>query len=226
MGYEFIKNIKYFVSCFLDLIYTSEEGCIACGKYINGESLLCRECNSAVKICNKSFEIKSQEYIMRCYSSFYYSGLGKELIGRLKYKSDFRAGDVLVEYMLHTIKTHDVKFDVVTYVPCSKTTMKKRGYNQSQYLAKNIGYKTNTRVVNLLKKIKHTKDQIGLGGEERWKNLQGAFLVKNENEIKNKKVLLVDDVITTGATAFYCSKLMAEKGAASVCILTGAKSNI
>ncbi|QGU94155.1 ComF family protein [Clostridium bovifaecis] len=226
MGYEFIKNLKYLTSCFLDLIYNSGEECIACGEYANSKSLLCERCNSSIKLCNKSFEITIHGHSMSCYSSFYYSGLGKELIGRLKYKSDFRAGDALVEYMLYTIKFNDVKFDTVTYVPCSKATMKKRGYNQSQYLAKKIGHNTNTKVLTLLKKIKHTKDQIGLSGEERWENLQGAFLAINENEIKNKKILLVDDVITTGATAFYCSRLMMEKGAVSVCILTGAKSSI
>ncbi|WP_415875401.1 ComF family protein [Clostridium sp.] len=209
----------------LDVIYNPEE-CIVCGAYVNNESLLCTKCSSEIRICNKFFQITRQNYSIRCYSSFYYSGLGKELIARLKYKSDFRAGDVITEYMLNTIKTYKINFDIVTYVPCSKSTLKKRGYNQSQYLAKKIAYKTNSKVVELLKKFKDTKDQIGLNGEERWKNLSEAFKAVNGNEIINKNILLVDDVITTGATAFYCSILMIEKGAANVYVLTGAKSSV
>lgn len=225
MGHELIKDIKYFFGCFLDLIYNPEE-CMVCGEYIKNGGLLCAKCSSEIRICNKFFKITRQNYSIPCYSSFYYSGLGKELIARLKYRSDFRAGDVITEYMLNTIKIHKVNFDIVTYVPCSKSALKKRGYNQSQYLAKKIAHKTNSRVVEFLKKFKDTKDQIGLNGEERWKNLEGAFEVTNENKINNKNILLVDDVITTGATAFYCSTLMIEKGASNVYILTGAKSSI
>lgn len=226
MGNEFIKNIKYLGKCVLDLIYSNGGECIACGEYIGEKDLLCNKCSTNLKMFNKSFEIINKNQSIKCYSAFYYSGLSKELIGKLKYKSDFRAGEVLAKYMTEIIKNYSIDFDLVTYVPSSRAAMKKRGYNQSEYLAKSIGDKTNTKVIQLLKKNKETKDQIGLGGEERWINLQDCFEIINEEKLKCKKILLVDDVITTGATAFHCSKLMLEKGADNAYILTGAKSSI
>lgn len=228
MGYEFIKNIKYFANCFLDFLYNHGEECVACGEYLHSHKgiSICSECSTEIKMCNKSFEILNEGMGILCYSSFYYSGLGKELIGRLKYKSDFKAGEVLAKYMSNTIKSYNLSFDLITYVPSSKVSMKKRGYNQSEYLAKRIGNEIQVKVLSLLKKTKETKDQIGLSGEERWKNLEGCFEAVNEKVLKGKKILLVDDVITTGATAFHCSKLMLNKGADKVYIVSSAKSNI
>ena len=71
-----------------------------------------------------------------------------------------------------------------------------------------------------------TKDQIGLSGEERWNNMEKCFEIQESKFIKNKKILLVDDVITTGATAFHCAHNLKESGINDVCILTIAKSNV
>lgn len=226
MGYELIKNIKYIINCLLNLIYNCGSKCIGCGNYVKEDDLLCSHCKNMIKTCNKSFDLKMKDIDIKCYSAFYYSSLGKELVRRLKYKRDFMAGEIIVKYMLDTIKKHKVDFDLITFVPCSKATLKKRGYNQSQFLAKNIAEGTDTKAIQLLKKIKDTEDQIGLNGEERWNNLKGCFETTNINYIKDKRILLVDDVITTGATAYYCSKLLKNAGAKCVYLCTGAKSNL
>ena len=73
------------------------------------------------------------------YSVSYYSGVMMELILKLKYKSNFRAGEVIAEYMINLIKTENIQFDFITYIPMTKISIKKRGYNQSEYLARIIG---------------------------------------------------------------------------------------
>ncbi|MGY0374380.1 ComF family protein [Clostridium sp. JNZ J1-5] len=226
MGNGFIKDIKYLVDCILDVIYSSGEECISCKEYTGNGKLLCRNCTLKIKPCNDAFDISVKEYKFKCYSAAYYSGLVKELIARLKYKSDFKAGEALVEYMLSTIKRHNLKFDIITYVPLTKKSLRKRGYNQSKYIAKLIGNDTNTKVIPLLKKIRDTKDQIGLNAEERWNNLENSYKSINSKEIHGKTILLIDDVVTTGATAFYCAKDMVEHGAKEVYIATAARSNI
>lgn len=226
MGNEFIKNIKYLWECILNVIYSDDRECVLCNEYVRDDKSLCSKCEIKVKLCKNHFEINEENFRVKCYSSAYYSDVIKELVIKLKYKSDFKAGEVLVEYMLNTIKSKNIKFDIITYVPSTKEAIKKRGYNQSRYLAKTIAYKTNTKILEFLVKDKDTRDQIGLNGEERWSNLKNSFKCTNEKYLKNKRILLVDDVITTGATSFYCAKAMLGNGASDVIILTSAKSSL
>lgn len=226
MGNEFIKDIKYLLNCFFSIIYSGDTECIICGEYVDSNILLCNTCKNKIKTCVGSYEINKGNLKINSYSGAYYSNIVKELVARLKYKSDFNAGNVLAKYMLKTIKCNNVKFDVITYVPLTLKSFKKRGYNQSKYLAKIIGYKRNTKVIKSLKKLKNTKDQIGLNGEERWKNIKNTFLCINKKDLNNKCVLLIDDVITTGATGFYCAKELLKCGAKEVIILSAARSFI
>ena len=227
MGNEFIKIIKYFINCFLEVIYSSEEECVVCKEEINNkEYMLCNSCISRIKTCSSSYNMSVDRRYVSCYSGVYYSGIVKELISRLKYKSDFRAGEALSIYMLQTIKANNLSFDIITYVPSTKKTLKRRGYNQSEFLAKTIGNKTDTKVLGILSKVKETKDQIGLSGEERWNNLRDSYKVNKVKDIRGKRVLLVDDVITTGATGFFCAEDMLKNGVKQVYILTAAKSSI
>ncbi|MCY6355465.1 ComF family protein [Clostridium sp. ZS2-4] len=226
MGNEFIKNIKYLCECVLNVIYSDDRDCVLCNEYVRDDKYLCDKCKSKVKLCKNHFEINEENFIVKCYSSAYYSDVIKELVIKLKYKSDFKAGEVLVEYMLNTIKSKNIKFDIITFVPSTKEAIKRRGYNQSKYLAKAVAYKTNTKILEFLIKDNDTRDQIGLNGEERWTNLKNSFKCINEKYLNNKTILLVDDVVTTGATSFYCAKTMLGNGARNVIVLTCAKSSL
>ncbi len=160
------------------------------------------------------------------WSVFYYSNIVKELIIRLKYKSDFICGEILAKYMLELVKKNELKFDLISYVPMTKKALKNRGYNQSEFLANYLSRFLNIKVIcNLIKTI-DTKDQIGLSGEERWNNMKKCFKIEKSEIIKNKNILLIDDVITTGATAFHCAHNLKENGANNIYVLTIAKSNV
>ena len=124
------------------------------------------------------------------------------------------------------VQGENFDFDIITFIPATKDSMKKRGYNQSELLAKHIGKNMNIDVKGYLSKIKETKDQIGLTEEMRWLNSMNSFSLKNQYPLKGKNVLLVDDVITTGATAFSCAKEIKKGGAKNVIILTAAKSKL
>ncbi|OFI05031.1 ribose-phosphate pyrophosphokinase [Clostridium acetireducens DSM 10703] len=226
MGNRFIKNIKYVIDCILSVIYSDEGNCVICNKILYDGRFICDNCTRDIKLCKHKTNIKKQEFSFSVYSSAYYSGVMKELILNLKYHRDFKSGEIISEYMFKNLLENNMEFDAITYVPVSRKKLKKRGYNQSKYLAKNLSEKTEKSLINSLNKIKDNKDQIGLNKEERWKNNKDCFCVKNKNKIVNKKILLVDDVITTGSTAFFCSKELIKNGAKEVIVLTAAKSSI
>ncbi|WP_242971967.1 ComF family protein [Haloimpatiens massiliensis] len=211
---------------FLDIVYYSEEECVVCGKKLFQDLYLCINCRDKIKDCEESIKFKIYNKETRIYSALYYSPAVKKIVLGLKYKSDFRCGNILADYMIKIIKDKEIHFDMITYVPLNKENEKKRGYNQSRYLAKYIGEKFDKKVIDCLKKSKETRDQIGLNGKERWVNLKDSFKFIKGKNIKNKKILLVDDVITTGATAYYCVSELLKNNSDEIIVLTAAKSKI
>ena len=106
----------------------------------------------------------------------------------------------------------------------TKKAIKKRGYNQSESLARIVSKSFGCPVVNCIEKIKNSSDQIGLDGNARWENLSYCFKLIDSKKISEKNILLIDDVITTGATAYYCAKEILNYGANAIIVLTAAKS--
>jgi competence protein ComFC len=226
MGSRIFKFLNYLLDCIMQVIYSSDDRCIICAQLNDKDELICEHCNCKIKLCSESFYASRDDKRFKCFSISYYSGVMLELILRLKYKSDFNCGEVIANLMLNFIQNNKIEFDIVTFVPVSKTSYKKRGYNQTQYLAGYIGKNLNKPVNSTLLKVKITRDQIGLYGNERWNNIKDSFKINKKVKIKNKIILLVDDVITTGATVFYCANILKNNGAKEVLILTAAKSKV
>ncbi|MDP4146141.1 MAG: ComF family protein [Bacillota bacterium] len=226
MGKRIVKFIRYMFECLLSVIYPYTCDCLICGDAVDENVQVCTECIKKLKFCSNPMLVTRNNIDIITYSSLYYSKAAKEMIIRLKYKSDFRSGKLLAKYMTETVKQFNLEFDLVTYVPTSRKVMKKRGYNQSRFLALSISENLDKNLIDCLKKQVDTLDQIGLGNEKRWDNLRESFRVCNMEKIKDKKILLVDDVITTGATAYYCAKELIGNGVNSVIVLTAAKSKI
>ncbi|WP_139905667.1 ComF family protein [Clostridium thermarum] len=224
MGCRFGKRVKFYLGCVLEVIYGRANNCMLCGDF--AEDMLCKSCQSKMKYSLIEGEVEKEGIRFKYYSCAYYNSLVKEMIIRLKYKSDFDCGALLTQLMERLIREKEISFDYITYVPCSEETFRKRGYNQSEFLSKKLSELTGKKVVHCLRKSKSTKDQIGLDRDARWTNLENSFAVENYKAIKDKKVLLIDDVITTGATAFYCGKALLLCGCREVNILTAAKSAI
>ena len=224
MGYGFGTSLKYFVRCVIDVIYGNSSSCILCSDY--AEEVLCESCKEKINYEFIKGKIEKEDTCMDYYSCAYYNSLVKEMIIRLKYKSDFSCGRVLAELMERLIEENSIKADYIAFVPSDKSTFKKRGYNQSKFLSEMLSQAIKLPTADCLIKDKPTKDQIGLDGEGRWNNLKQCFKVKNYQPIRGRKVLLIDDVITTGATAFYCAKALLEYGCSEVSVLTVAKSAI
>ena len=124
--------------------------------------------------------------------------------------------------MSNTITNRDIKgIDLIIPVPLHRRREAIRGYNQSYLLAKEIGRITELEVKNkILIKSTGTRSQSRLNFNDRLINLNGVFNIRNRQEIKNKNILLIDDIVTTGATLIECSKILHEAGARSITGLT------
>lgn len=199
----------------LNIIYPIEERCMVCDE--EGFIGICPSCKSRI---NKA---KNEGSIL---SYGFYGGILKSLILKFKYESNYNVGYLLANFLIEIIRESEIDIDIICYIPMIRKDERKRGFNQCKLIANEIGYNLNIPVSNCIKKVKHTKEQKKLTKEERIKNLIGAFEVTSNEDIKNKRVLLIDDVMTTGATIGECTKILKKSGVKEIIVLTIAKSNI
>lgn len=158
--------------------------------------------------------------------AFEYKGIVRKYILEYKFGSKPYISNFFAYELLKSKKVYEIlKFcDIIIPVPLDKKKQKQRGYNQSELITKILSQKSGLNTQNILLKIKHTKTQSLLENSERKKNVENAFCIKNPELVKNKKVIIFDDIFTTGATANEISKILKEAGGAkSVFILVIAK---
>ncbi|HCW52736.1 MAG TPA: amidophosphoribosyltransferase [Clostridium sp.] len=207
---------------FLEIIYPIESYCIICGK--EGHNGICDSCMSNIKQIEYIIPSKD-EMIINSYG--HYGGVLKKLILRLKYYNDFTAGDILAELLEKYIR-ENIKYSeyVISYIPMSKKSKKKRGFNQCEYIAKKVAYNLSIRNISILYKCKETKEQKRLLRQERFENIKNAFGIYEEKIKEIENVILIDDVTTTGATMIEAFKILKKYGIKQIKLLTLAKSHI
>jgi ComF family protein len=225
---EFRKIIKNFL---LDLFFP--KFCLGCQR--EGD-YLCPDCKSILDINQNHQKFKmghlSDLYFITEYKNF----LIKKLIQYLKYEPFCKelAKDLsllIIDHFQLIDKEPEFlknkKDWVLIPVPLEKRKIKWRGYNQAEEIAKNLSQFLKIPLLsNCLIKIKKTRPQVELSLEERKENVKGAFLVKNEKLIKNKKILLVDDVFTTGATMLECARILKEAGVKEIVGIVIARAHL
>ncbi|MBU4310524.1 ComF family protein [bacterium] len=156
-----------------------------------------------------------------------YQGVMREAILLLKYQKVKALisplGKLLLKYCQENLKIND--FDLVLPVPLYRSKRKEREFNQAEVFARIIDrhYSLPLSHENLLR-IRDTRTMSGLNPEERRRNVKGAFSVKRQEEVKNKRILLIDDICTTGATVDECSKVLLTAGVKEVTVLTLART--
>lgn len=218
MGKTFKRTIRKLWEALIEIIYPRENYCIICGE---------DDCFGICNNCKKSINFIGEPYQEEIISCGYYGGVLKELILKFKYKNDFTAGDILAELLEEYIaEKFDYKEYIITYIPLSKKSQKARGFNQCEYIASKIARDLSLEAVEILIKTKETKEQKKLKKDERFENIREAFGIKKGTDIKNKKIILIDDVTTTGATLQEAYKLLKKIDIDDIKLLTLAKSHI
>ena len=203
--------------------------CPGCNKKLQpGEDIVCPNCISSIP--KPTAERLQSEYRRKFASDNIISGFNslfifekeKELqhiIHSVKYNNKFLVGIYLGQLIGKELKPVLTEWQIDCIVPVPLHHLKKaeRGFNQSAYIAKGLGKEINKTVkTNLVKRLRYTQSQTELNLEERRQNILGAFSAKHLNYIKGKTFLLLDDVITTGATIKECGKVLRDAGAKDV----------
>lgn len=158
--------------------------------------------------------------------SFLYKGYIRKLILDFKFFGKYYLGKVFSQIMIKNEKLcRKLKFyDIIIPVPMHKLKKLERGYNQTEILSENLAENLNIFYdKNILIKVVNNKKQSSLSKNERYKNIKDVFKIEKTDKIKNKRIILVDDICTTSATLEECSKVLKEAGAIEVVALVIAK---
>lgn len=151
-----------------------------------------------------------------------YEGTLRSLIHLLKYKGMKPLARPLAELMNRALAV-DAAFDAIVPVPLYWRRQWGRGFNQAELLARHVGKQRGLSVINALRRRRATDTQASLATTGRRKNVAGAFTVRRNADVAGKRILLIDDVMTTGATAGACASVLKKAGAKSISLLTVAR---
>ncbi len=157
-----------------------------------------------------------------------YEGLLRQMIQRVKFQQATFLVEPLARRMLDSLKHRGLtSFDLATTVPLHWRHHWQRGYNQAWLLLKAMRrFGLRVPQQRLLRKVRHTRPQVGLAGEARRRNVRGVFAVRKPSAVSGRRILLVDDVLTTGATAGACAKALKRAGAAEVVVVVAAVAGV
>ena len=210
---EALDELRVCASCIKKIRPNPLPWCKSCGRALTNASDICAECRK------KRFSFE------RAYSAYTYEDALKELIHQFKYRNRLSLAKILSNLMIDFVMDNTGvvdKIDLVTYVPLPNNRLRKRGFNQSKVLAAKLSERFGIALGDLLEKTRATRPQSELSRDRRLVNVKGAFRAKEPYPV-NKRILLVDDVMTTGTTLDECSRVLVDSGAKSVRCLTLAR---
>ncbi len=198
-------------TCLRDAYYISDDFCNHCGS------------NKSKCSCGNTTSV----YLEDICGVYVYSGRARKALHRLKFEGNKNIASRLGDKMsLRIAKCYpEVSFELVCCVPMHREDRKHRGYNQSELLAKQVAKRLFIPFEDCLVKNKRTKMQHTLNADERNINLIGCIEIKDGFDVRNKTILLCDDIKTTGSTLFECQKALTDAGAKRVVCLCCAVSD-
>ncbi|MCI9038803.1 MAG: ComF family protein [Clostridia bacterium] len=203
--------------------------CGFCNKI--GEGYLCQNCKRKITCSNLYLnQIKLYQdkdiLIDEHFYLFSYTGIIREKILQYKFEDKAYLANTIYEFFMNNEKLYRFlkKYGIIIPVPISSSRKKERGYDQSELLARKISKMAGVSVeTQVLKKEKHNQPQSSLNKQQRKENVKDVYKVQNELKIRNKNILLLDDIYTTGSTANECAKMLKQAGGKKVGILTIAR---
>ncbi|MBU1999346.1 MAG: ComF family protein [Candidatus Omnitrophota bacterium] len=237
---------KGLIKGFLDLLYPAI--CLACRKRLPQEQqkqILCSGCRDKIKfnlppfcfhcgrnlgkkgINNKICRLCSKKKLNfdRAFAPCIYEGVIKELIHQFKYSGKKHLAEYLCGIIVNFVNEYELPINTVDFIipiPLSATRRREREFNQAEILGNYIGARFSKTVVkDILVRNRHTRSQTELDDLKRFTNIKGCFTLKNSEIAKGKNILIIDDVLTTGATLSEAALLLKSQGQAKqVLVLT------
>ena len=192
--------------------------CPFCGK-ATGKALLCDQCTQSLPRCEK---VRQGADFGRCAAPLYYEDTVRKAILDYKFHGKLGALDCFGRMMAETAAEHySGEFDAVTWVPVSKRRLKKRGFDQSRYLAASLCVDWHVAPLETLRKVRDNPPQSGIDDPAaRRANVLDVYEAVSPEQFAGKRLLLVDDICTTGSTLGECARVLKAAGAADVLCLT------
>ena len=224
--------------------FISAPVCPGCHSYMeNPHSPLCDDCQnhldfsgigSVCLICKCPEGVDCQCWaekqfdIPRLYYWGFYTDVIRELIHQFKFDGHHELGYYLTKIAMDVLydRMQGIKYDYIIPVPMLKKDINNRGFNQTHIIAQEVSGKLSIPAkFDILKKIKKTDLQANLKRDERWTNIADAFAVDDSANLKGRRVLLIDDIVTTGATCCECTKALYSAGAEDVTVFALISNN-
>ncbi|OGQ04317.1 MAG: hypothetical protein A2W61_05190 [Deltaproteobacteria bacterium RIFCSPLOWO2_01_44_7] len=195
--------------------------CVGCDIW---GALLCASCYDRLHFLKVPAHLPhlSKQYFTDAYSVLAYESLAHDWIHQYKYHRKLYLAPLFIS-LLSKANLSWENYDSIVPVPLHWTRQVRRGFNPTYLLTNELGKKLGKPILPYLKKVRRTKPQTKLSQEERLKNVKGTFACNRHQDIKDLSLLLVDDVLTTGATVNECAKVLMKAGAKRVDVLTLAR---
>lgn len=226
---------------FLDLIFPANIYCICCNQPIYNESYsICKSCQKEIKWitydtciqCGKPLAlnfathkcpdcVQTKHFFTQGFSCMVYDHFSKKMIHGLKFYNKGYYSKYFAELIFDKLKNQHIKFDYIIPVPLHKKRRKERGYNQSQLISYYLSKLSLIPILsNVLIRTRDTLPQNQLSLSQRKHNLKNAFKIRKPFLLFNKRILLIDDIYTTGNTVNACSKELLIHKASEVYVAT------
>lgn len=229
-GIEIVPQKKGFLHWILHLIYPPK--CVLCGAFLaEEEAVLCPQCAANLPRTNPNSGLQFGEAFTLCLSPLHYQGMLRRSFQRYKFKGQWHYSRIYSRWMIESLATWQPQWnlDLVTWVPLHPMRLRKRGYDQTKLLAQPVARYLGLPLIRTLRKQKNITAQSHLTTvSQRWENVKGSFQLLPGVEVEGRRILLIDDLITTGATLEQAASVLMEAGAEAVYCLTlacGAQRN-
>ena len=209
------------ISTILDLLFPPK--CVFCSKVLNkADEGWCDGCTESLPYTD-NYGKQDGDVFDFCISPLYYTGTVRRSVLRYKFRNAYYYSDTYGKVLAECIRdlnnngSFNAGFDIISWVPLSKKRLRKRGYDQAMLLATATALELDEVAVEALRKHIDVQPQSDLGDKaERSANISGAYVVSDSDVIAGKRVLLIDDVVTTGSTFDECSRVLLSAGAVRV----------
>jgi len=203
-------------SAILDILFPPK--CVFCSRVLGGtDEQWCDKCTESLPYADNQGRQDGDVFDF-CVSPLYYTGVVRSSILRYKFRDAPQYADIYGKVLAECIREcSDINYDIISWVPLSGKRERKRGYDQAMLLAAATALELGEVAVETLKKPRDVQAQSELGDKsERSANISGAYIASDPNAFSDKRILLIDDIVTTCSTLNECSKVLLSAGAAGV----------
>lgn len=211
-----------FINRLIALLYPRK--CPFCAKVIDEDKLLCRNCGRKLPFIIDR-PPRRFGFVDECYSTLEYKDSVRDSVHRFKFRGAAAYAEIYGAFLTKCIDENRIFCDIITWVPLSRARLRKRGYDQARLLAEYVAGHLGVEAQPLLKKARNNKAQSSLHDEKARKaNVKDAYILHSDISLQGKRILIIDDVVTTGATISECAGVLKKAGAAAVTGLTVASA--